>query len=433
MRALSGLTRSVAALLVSLILASPAGAQDSTATAEKTPHVAGSGFRLVTDPNGTLNFKLYAAIRYLNQTAIDDTYTDSFGTTTQMDPRQDLQLNKTMISFLGWFLDPRFRYLAYVWTSNASLGQTSQVVVAGNLGWKFSDAFDTGIGVMSLPGTRSTQGNWPYWLSQDTRLIADEFFRPSYTTGIWSKGRIAHGLDYNAMWGNNLSQFGIDAGQLDNQMNTFSGALSWLPTTGEYGPTNGYGDYEDHERLATRLGLHYTYSEENRQGQPSTEAPENSQIRLSDGNVIFSPGLFGPGSVVTDIRYQMASGDFGFKKSGFALEGDYFLRRVDDIRGLSLESLAFDHLVDQGAQVQLSAMLKPKELQVYAAGSKIFGEYGDPWDAKLGLNWFPARTQTVRLNAEWIRVDRSPVGALSLPLLVGATGSIYHANIEVNF
>jgi hypothetical protein len=149
--------------------------------------------------------------------------------------------------------------------------------------------------------------------------------------------------------------------------------------------------------------------------------------------VIFSPGLFGPGSVVTDVRYQMASGDFGFKRSGFALEGDYFLRRVDDIRGLNVESLAFDHLVDQGAQVQLSAMLKPSELQLYAAGSKIFGDFGEPWDAKLGINWFPARTQTVRLNAEWIRVEGSPVGALSLPLLVGATGSIYHANIELNF
>lgn len=433
MRAPSRLTRSLLALLASLLLASSASAQDAATPAEKKPHVPGSGFRLVTDPNGTLNFKLFASIRYLNQTAIDDTYTDSFGTTTQMDPRQDLQLNKTMISFLGWFLDPRFRYLAYVWTSNSSLGQTSQVVVAGNLGWKFSDAFDTGIGVMSLPGTRSTQGNWPYWLSQDTRLVADEYFRPSYTTGIWSKGRIARGFDYNAMWGNNLSQFGIDAGQLDNQMNTFSGALTWLPTTGEYGPTNGYGDYEEHERLATRVGLHYTYSEENRQGQPSTEAPENSQIRLSDGNVIFSPGLFGPGSVVTDVRYQMASGDFGFKKGGFALEGDYFLRRVDDIRGVGLESLAFDHLVDEGVQAQLSAMLKPKELQVYAAGSKIFGDYGNPWDAKLGLNWFPAGTQTVRLNAEWIRVDRSPVGALSLPLAVGATGSIYHVNLELNF
>ncbi len=64
---------------------------------------------------------------------------------------------------------------------------------------------------------------------------------------------------------------------------------------------------------------------------------------------------------MTDVRYQMASGDFGFKKGGFALEGDYFLRRVDDIRGVGLESLAFDHLVDEGVQAQLSTMLQPKE------------------------------------------------------------------------
>ena len=80
-----------------------------------------------------LNFQLYATIRYLNQTAIDDTYTDSFGTTQHVDPRQDMQLNKMMFYFFGWFLDPALPLPGYVWTSNSSQGQTPQVVVAGNL------------------------------------------------------------------------------------------------------------------------------------------------------------------------------------------------------------------------------------------------------------------------------------------------------------
>jgi hypothetical protein len=37
---------------------------------------------------------------------------------------------------------------------------------------------------LSLPGTRSVEGNFPFWLGIDTRLIADEFFRPSYTSRI---------------------------------------------------------------------------------------------------------------------------------------------------------------------------------------------------------------------------------------------------------
>ena len=90
----TALTRSVLVLLASTIVASAASAQDATAPTEKPPHVAGSGFRLVTDPNGTLNFKLLGMIRYLNQTGIDDSYTDAFGNTKRVDPRQDIQFNK---------------------------------------------------------------------------------------------------------------------------------------------------------------------------------------------------------------------------------------------------------------------------------------------------------------------------------------------------
>jgi hypothetical protein len=299
--------------------------------------------------------------------------------------------------------------------------------------YKFNEAFNVGIGIGGLPGTRTVEGQWPFWLGVDQRLVADEFFRPSYTSGIWSKGTLAPGLLYNVMLGNNLSQLGIDAGQLDDGLNTWSGVLTWLPTTGEFGAAGGYGDFETHDALASRLALHYTRSDENKQGQPSTEAPENSQIRLSDGNVVFNAGLFGPGIVVTDVRYQMASFDAGLKKGGFALEGDYYWRRVDDFRGPGTETLAFGHLTDQGFQVQASTMLQPQKLQLYASGSKIFGEYGNPWDTRLGLNYFPARTQAIRLNLEGIYVEGSPVGGLSLPLVVGATGPIFAANVEVNF
>ena len=81
------------------------------------------------------------------------------------------------------------------------------------------------------------------------------------------------------MLGNNLSQFGVDAGQLTSGLDTVSSSLAWMPTTGEFG--SGFGDFEGHERLATRVGVHYTRSDENRQSQPDTEAIDNAQIRIS--------------------------------------------------------------------------------------------------------------------------------------------------------
>jgi len=182
--------------------------------------------------------------------------------------------------------------------------------VAGNLGYQFADYLNVGVGIGSLPGTRSTSGNFPFWLGVDNRLIADEFFRPSYTTGIWANGEIVEGVNYQLMLGNNLSQLGVDAGQLDGGIDTFSAALTWAPM-GEYG--KAFGDYEYHGAPVTRFGLHFTRSNEDAQGQPDTEDFENVQIRLSDGNVIFEPNLFGPGIQIRNANYQMLAFDAGIK------------------------------------------------------------------------------------------------------------------------
>ena len=162
-----------------------------------------------------------------------------------------------------------------------------------------------GAGITSLPSVRSTEGQFPYWLGVDDRLIADEFFRGSYTTGVWLKGELSTKLKYMAMLGNNLSTLGVSASQLDNTLNTTSLMLQWLPTTGEFGLYGTFGDYDYHEKLATRLGGHYTHSPEDKQSQPGTNGIENSQIRLTDGSVIFTPDLFGPGITVEKVDYEM--------------------------------------------------------------------------------------------------------------------------------
>ena len=92
-----------------------------------------------------------------------------------------------------------------------------------------------GAGITSLPSVRSTEGQFPYWLGVDDRLIADEFFRGSYTTGFWLKGEFATKFKYMAMIANNLSTLGVSAAQIDNTFDTQSYMLQWLPTTGEFG------------------------------------------------------------------------------------------------------------------------------------------------------------------------------------------------------
>ncbi len=274
------------------------------------------GFRLADAGMGDVNLKLFSYVRHLNQEGLDNSYTDSFGTERAIDARQDVHLQKVNIQFLGWIANRQLRYMAYVWTTNTSQGLGAQVVVGGYLQYAFNKHVSVGGGIGALPGTRTLEGNFPFWLPVDNRLIAEEFFRPSYSQGIWVKGTVVDRLEYQAMLANNLSQLGVDAGQLDSGLDALSTSLVWMPTTGEFG--RGFGDFEPHKDVATRLGIHFTRSDENRQSQPNTEAIENSQIRLSDGNVIFTPGLFGPGIAITDARYQMVAADAAVKYAGFS-------------------------------------------------------------------------------------------------------------------
>jgi len=391
----------------------------------------GKGIVLARSDDAELDFSVFSYIRYLNQLALDETYTDAFGRTRTLDLRNDIQFQKVTMNFKGWLFDPRFRYLFYAWTSNTSQGQDAQVVLAGNLSYRFNDMFSLAGGIGALPTTRSTNYTFPNWLRVDNRTIADEFFRGSYTTGVWAWGQLAEGLKYRVMVGNNLSQLGIDASELDSQLNTFSGALWWMPTTGEYGQGEGLGDYEYHEELATLVGVHFTHSREDAQSQPGLNDFENSQIRLSDGTLIFSDDPFGTGVQINKATYEMAAINAGFKYRGFSLEGEYYWRWVDNFRATG--ELPFKDLFDHGFQLQGSAMVIPGQLQAYASGSKIFGEYGDPWDVALGINWFPMSRRELRINVQGLYLVDSPVGYNSVPFPTGGNGWVFSTDVMVNF
>ena len=400
-----------------------------TPAAEKE-HTPNTGYPVSQNEWGSLRLRLYTYVRYLNQTAWDHSYKDSFGNTHELDLRQDVQLNKVKLETYGWLLSEKLRYVLYVWTANASQGLGAQVVVAGNLRYEFSPHFALAGGITSLPGTRTTSHQFPFWLGVDNRLSADEYFRPSYTSGFWAFGEIVPGLEYFTMLGNNLSTLGVDAGQLDKRLDTVSTTLSWEPTH-DYG--RAFGDYAWHESASTRLAVHYTHSTETAQGQPNTNTFDNTQIRISDGNVIFQPDLFGPGIQIQQVRYQMVSLDGGIKWHGLSLEGEYYYRLLDDFRGPGVETLDFRDRQDHGFQLQASTMLVPERLQLYIGGSKIFGQYGDPWDSRLGVNWFPFSNQTVRWNNEVGFYAHTPVGGIAYPYQTGGNGFLFQSNLELAF
>ena len=411
-----------------------AGQVATPQAAEQKPppeYIPNLGFRLYTGEKGEIYFRLFTYARYLNQRNLDPTYVDHLGISHTVQQRQDIQLLKFFAPFSGWYLTPKFRYYLYVWSANTAQGLGAQVVGAGNISYTFDRFLTAGFGITSLPSTRSTEGQFPYWLGVDDRLTADEFFRGSYTSGAWVKGELSSTVKYMAMIGNNLSTLGVSALQLDNRLNTVSLSVQWLPTTGEFGLYGTFGDFDQHQNVATRLGAHYTHSVEDKQSQPNSESIENSQVRLTDGTNVFTPDLFGNGVSVADVTYQMVSLDGGVKYQGVAVEAEYFRRHLSDFSGVNTGSIAA--ITDDGYQLQTSAMIVPKTLQGYVSGSQIFGKYGNASELRAGANWYFRHERGLRVNAEWLHLSHCPVGYTAVPYPVGGNGNVFHTNLEMNF
>mgnify|MGYP007076175578 FL=1 len=386
----------------------------------------GKGFVVARTDTGELDVTLVTYFRYLNQKALDPDYTFYFGKTVPLKLSEDFQLNKVNLTFKGWLFDERFRYLIFLWTNNATQGDSGSLVIAGWMGYQFKDWLFVGAGIDALPSTRSTTGNYPNWLRNDNRPMADEFFRGSYTTGIWVDGRFAEKFQYRVMLGNNLSTLGVSAAQLYPGLDTASAYLRWMPTTGEFGPAAGFGDYENHQQVATLFEAHYTYSREDAQEQPGTNTIENSQIRLSDGTRLFDPGAFGTQYRIMKATYQMAAADAAVKYRGFALEGEFYARWVNDFQ--TTGPLPYSKMFDTGISVQASSMLVDKKLQAYATFSQIWGEFGNPTEAAVGLNWYPFGIKNFRItpNAMWLQ--KSPVGYSGVPYVVGGQGWVFYVD-----
>jgi hypothetical protein len=134
---------------------------------------------------------------------------------------------------------------------------------------------------------------------------------------------------------------------------------------------------------------------------------------------------------VNRVKYRMSSVDGGLKYQGAALEAEYYWRWLSDFQGSQVGDIA--DITDHGYQVQLSAMALPKLLQVYVGNSGIFGRYGDASEFRAGANYYPMRERGFRVNAEWMHLNKAPVGYTAYPIPVGANGDVFHLNLELNF
>jgi hypothetical protein len=367
----------------------------------------GTGFLLGKSELGTLYLSAYGMVRYLNQMPSGQTYEDHLGRTRSTALRHDIWSHRVLVHFKGWLGVPKLRYQVTLWTVNT----TDQDAVFAMIGYQFHRAFSLYGGLNGLPGSRTLQGSHPYWLGHD-RVMADEFFRPYFTHGVWASGEVLPGFWYQAMVGNNLSAVGITSAQLTRDF-AYAASLWWTPTTHEFGPNGGFDDWEYHEQVATRFGASATTSREDRLDDVVSGSPENTTMRLADAVNVFEPGSLEPGVAIQRLRYRMVSADAGMKYRGVFLQGHYFLRSLDSFKADG--PLPVDRVLDHGFYLQAAFYPVKKKLELYGVTSWIFGDSDAGFDTQHeyigGANWFFAKTRDIRLNAQLIRVNRSPVSS----------------------
>ncbi|MFZ5876570.1 MAG: DUF3011 domain-containing protein [Nitrospirota bacterium] len=377
----------------------------------------GYGFLIGRTKYGELKIGGYALVRYINQLPANQDFTDHLGNTHVVDTRNDIQFHRAMLHFKGWLYSPKFRYQITSWT----VMSTDQTTLYGFLGYQFDKKFNLYAGTMGIGGTRSIYGSHPLWLAND-RVMADEFFRGSFTNGIYANGEVAPGLWYQVAVGNNLSQLGITAKQLNRDLAT-GGTVWWMPTTQEFGPLGAYGDWEYHERVATRFGFSTARSQEDRQ-QLADNSPENTQVRLADSLALFDTGSLAPGVTVQNADVRIVSFDAGMKYRGIFLQTELYARRLENFDANG--PLPVSSIKDNGFYVQAAFFPVKKKIELYTATSWIFGDdsagFSDSHEYILGGNIYWFDTRNVRTNIQLMQVYDSPVNSTFGFYVGGQTG-----------
>jgi hypothetical protein len=364
-----------------------------------------------------VKFNNNTQIRYLNTVNSSDAFTDHLGVVHEVHNRNDITVNRSMFILGGYAFDPKLQYSLTVWTSAGA----ASIVVAGNIGWRFNKGLTLTGGYTGVPGSRSLVGTFPFFQPID-RSMADNFFRPGFTQGVWASGEPVKGLNYLAFLGNGLNTLNISANKIDTNL-LVSGSAWWEPLGPYSEPGKSrqmYDDYFASRKARIRIGTSLTRSREDRFSQTDQSNPDNTSIYNSDGVLAFATGAFAPGVTVQLATYKMWAIDAGLKKSGFSVNAQYFLRWLGDFvaDGALPVASTFDH----GFELSTGQFVVPKKLALYLRGSKVFGQFGSPYEYGGGFKWYFLPTERIWVTGELMRIHRAPYGGAFTPYTAGLDG-----------
>jgi hypothetical protein len=391
----------------------------------ETPHYD-QGFVLVSSTESApLPFRLklnhVSQFKYTNTLNVDKTWVDHLGNEQEVLRRHDIQLTRDVFYFTGFVFDRNLDFNIIVYTSSATLSATA----AGYVGYVFDKAFALRAGFFSLPSLRAMTGTYPYFHGTD-RSMAVNYMRPGFTQGVWANGEALPGLNYIAMIGNSLNTLDVTAARIDTD---FAYSLSVWYDLNEFG--NAWNDYEDHGKVALRLGTAGTLAREDRISDLSTASPENNSIFISDGNLLFATGAVAPDVTVQLADYRLWAIDAGFKFHGLAINAEFYYRWLSDFEADG--ALPLDSMRDWGFEASAGYFVLRQRLEVYGRTSYIHGPFATAIEGGGGVNVYPFPTRGIWLNVEAMKIDDSPYGSVLYVYSAGQSGFLLQSQLLLRF
>ena len=363
-------------------------------------------------------------IRYSGFARDATSWIDSAGVTNPIFNSSAAMIPRGRLIFSGNAFLPDMTYLLNIDYNTVSANPIGFRAYA--LSYKFSRGFQLHLGQNKVPGTREwLVSSWDAQEGPD-RSMATTFFRPSLSQGVWITGEPVDGLHYHAMISNGFNTLNIRPTEIGDHT-CFSGSTWWEPW-GEFG--RGYCDIEHHEELVMRIGSSLTSSRE--EGSQTSDYPENTSIRLSDGTLITQQGALAPGLTVQAFSMTLAAFDVSFKRRGFSLSTELYFQ---DLSNLQLNGPApVNSIRAQGGMVQGGYFVVPQRLEFYSRNSYVTGGYGSGTEIGGGFNWFilPGKSNLrFTMDAAWL--ESSPADQNRTGFVAGQTGLLVRTQINSAF
>lgn len=364
---------------------------------------------------------LRSQFRVVSFSRQDESWTDSAGVTREIESRQNFDIERLRLVFSGHAFTPELKYLVQLDGDTDSNNRLS--AIDGWAAWHFSDLVELQFGKRKVPGTR----NWMLG-AFETRLadrpFANEFFRPSRTTGIWAVGDPTETTHYELMVGQGFNTEGLTPAETGNNFAT--AMTAWWNVIGDYGP-NRPTDFEVHDDLAVRIGGSWVSSLE---GTPGKQLEEADFLRLTDGTRVTDPGALAAGATVESFDVTLLALDAAFKYRGVSANAEYFWRSVTDLKAnLPVPDVGLQH----GGYIEGGFFVLPKELELNSQFALVTGQTGSRTSYATGFSYFPRKSQYLKLTLDATLIDGSPVNSTGSDILVGDDGILVRAQCQVVF